>query len=80
MILKIELKSKARRDAALDNVAGFWERTENGWGMRRGAKWLVEVLIFEQKVTKDTKYLGAFQLLSGTSLPGERRGPPQTRS
>ena len=69
-----------QRAAGLDNVARSFERTERGWSLDRGAKWLVEVLIFEQKVTKDTKNSEAFQLLSRTYLPGESRGPLQTQS
>ena len=34
-ILEIKVKSETRRDAALDNVARFLKRTENGWGLDR---------------------------------------------
>jgi hypothetical protein len=39
MILEIKVKSRIKGVAALDNVARFLKRTENGWGIHRGAKW-----------------------------------------
>ena len=35
MILEIKFRSKIKADAALDNVARFLKRTENGWGLDR---------------------------------------------
>ena len=36
MILEIKLRSRNQGDAALDNVARFLKRTENGWSLDRG--------------------------------------------
>ena len=66
MILEIKLRSKIKGDAALDNVARFLKRTENGWSLDRR----------RSGTTKQTKHTKAEQCLWRSTT----RGPARSRS